>query len=165
MLQDEALMLRCTQLPIGNVTDRLQLNQMTGNLADGLRNIRHLCLLPLSGEKTADSISDLQRRQSRLMGDMPLEEFHRQATKLVTDSFHMQCFRYVSVLPGGFELCHRFIADYNKRIIELFVLQEVDALLGRSVAPKDVDLQLGRKMPNLIELVNAHWAMDCYHCQ
>ena len=98
------------------------------------------------------------------MGDMTLEEYHRQVEKLVTDSFHMQCFRYVSTLPGGFELCHRFIADYNRRIIELFALQETDTLLSRSVAIKDVDVSLGRKMPNLIELVNPHWATDCYHC-
>ena len=36
--------------------------------------------------------------------------------------------------------------------------------MSRGVTLKDADLAIGRKMPNLIELVNAHWAMDCYHC-
>ena len=37
-------------------------------------------------------------------------------------------------------------------------------MLGGSGALKDVDVTVGRRTPALIELVDAHWADDCYHC-
>ena len=45
------------------------------------------------------------------------------------------------------------------------MLREVDTvMLGGTGALKDVDATVGRRAPMLIELVDAHWADECYHC-
>lgn len=89
--------------------------------------MRHLCLLSLKSEEVPNSYQEahqkkLQRSFVSTAGNSEtgycIEEFQSRVLSIVQESFRRQGFKYVGVLPGGFELCHNFIAEQNKRIIE-----------------------------------------------
>ena len=47
---------------------------------------------------------------------MNIQEFHDKVLRTIIEIFYKENFKYISFLPGGFEICHDFIEKQNYQI-------------------------------------------------
>lgn len=80
----------------------------------------HICLLGLNELDIPKDYAEAQE-QFGLFGQSPLsmtkaagaaesnytiEEFHERVLRCITEMFYKEKFKYISFLPGGFDICH-----------------------------------------------------------
>lgn len=120
-IQKEAFLPNSFKLSIPSECTKEYLQSQTEKLTS-CKEIYHICLLgldPLS-EKTASKFETNKNEGSQAGADSQLEigAYHESILRFLIEDFQKKGFKYISVVPGGFQEIHEIAIRYNFPLVD-----------------------------------------------